>query len=72
MKPEHIPVMAREALDYLITGSGRVYIDCTVGMGGHAARILEATSPFATDSITLIISDFKPSFIPNIFKPPLD
>jgi 16S rRNA (cytosine1402-N4)-methyltransferase len=45
MKPEHIPVMAREVVDYVIAGSGRVYIDCTVGMGGHAARILEATSP---------------------------
>jgi len=45
MKPEHIPVMAREAIDYLITGNGGTYIDCTVGMGGHAARILEATSP---------------------------
>jgi 16S rRNA (cytosine1402-N4)-methyltransferase len=45
MKPEHIPVMAREAVDYLITGNGGIYIDCTVGMGGHAARILEATSP---------------------------
>lgn len=45
MKPQHIPVMAREAVDYLITGNDGVYIDCTVGMGGHAARILEATSP---------------------------
>ncbi len=45
MKPEHIPVMAREAIEYLITGSGGIYIDSTVGMGGHAARILEATSP---------------------------
>lgn len=45
MKPQHIPVMAREVVDYLITGNGGIYIDCTVGMGGHAARILEATSP---------------------------
>ncbi len=45
MKPEHIPVMAREVVDYLITGNDGIYIDCTVGMGGHAARILEVTSP---------------------------
>jgi len=45
MKPGHIPVMVREAIDYLITGTGEIYIDSTVGMGGHAARILEATSP---------------------------
>ncbi len=45
MKPQHIPVMAREVVDYLITGNGGIYIDCTVGMGGHASRILEATSP---------------------------
>jgi 16S rRNA (cytosine1402-N4)-methyltransferase len=45
MKPQHIPVMAREVVDYLIAGNGGIYIDCTVGMGGHASRILEATSP---------------------------
>lgn len=46
MKPRHIPVMAQEVINYLVTGNGGVYLDCTVGTGGHAAKILEATSPY--------------------------
>jgi 16S rRNA (cytosine1402-N4)-methyltransferase len=45
MKSRHIPVMVQEVIDYLITGDGGIYLDCTVGTGGHAASILEATSP---------------------------
>jgi len=41
----HIPVMAREVLDCLVPAPGRVYIDATLGAGGHAAAILEASSP---------------------------
>jgi len=43
--PEHIPVMAAEALSYLRPASGRTYLDCTVGSGGHAQLILEACAP---------------------------
>ena len=46
MKPRHIPVMVQEVIDYLITGNGGIYLDCTVGTGGHAAKILEVTSPY--------------------------
>ena len=45
MKPEHVPVMVQVVVDYLITGDGGVYLDCTIGAGGHAAEILKATSP---------------------------
>ncbi|MFC1718878.1 16S rRNA (cytosine(1402)-N(4))-methyltransferase RsmH, partial [Candidatus Poribacteria bacterium] len=45
MKPEHVPVMVQAVIDYLITEAGGVYLDCTVGAGGHAAEILKATSP---------------------------
>lgn len=41
----HIPVMPREALELLNVRRGGVYIDATVGLGGHAAAILEASAP---------------------------
>lgn len=42
----HVPVMEQEVIDYLITEGGKVYLDCTVGLGGYATRILEKTSPY--------------------------
>jgi len=37
----HKPVLLKEVLKLLITGGG-VYVDCTVGGGGHARGILES------------------------------
>lgn len=37
----HIPVLLKESLDLLIRGEGGIYVDCTVGLGGHAKGILE-------------------------------
>lgn len=45
MKPEHVPVMVQAVIDYLVAGDGGIYVDCTVGAGGHAKEILEATPP---------------------------
>ena len=42
---EHEPVMAEEALTLLAPQPGGVYCDATVGGGGHARRILEASRP---------------------------
>lgn len=39
--PVHIPVMVREALDFLQPAPGKVFVDATLGMGGHARAILE-------------------------------
>jgi 16S rRNA (cytosine1402-N4)-methyltransferase len=41
----HATVLADEAVRLLAPRSGEVYCDATVGGGGHAERILEASSP---------------------------
>jgi 16S rRNA (cytosine1402-N4)-methyltransferase len=38
---EHLPVLAAEALDLLAPGRGGLFVDATVGLGGHAAALLE-------------------------------
>ena len=41
----HLPVMVEEVLTSLDLRPGSSVVDCTVGGGGHADRLLEATSP---------------------------
>jgi len=38
----HVPVMAAEVLQYLRPERGGLFVDCTVGLGGHARALLEA------------------------------
>jgi 16S rRNA (cytosine1402-N4)-methyltransferase len=38
----HEPVMAEEIAGLLVNRSTRLVVDCTVGAGGHAARLLDA------------------------------
>lgn len=45
MSEEHIPVLLDEVLDLLQPRPGGLYIDGTVGAGGHAAGILEVSAP---------------------------
>ena len=42
---EHIPVMKSEVLDLLQCKPGGVYVDATIGLGGHAQGILEKIMP---------------------------
>src|SRR5262245_45126464 len=41
----HLPVMSDEVLRYLQPRSGGTFLDGTIGGGGHAAAILEASAP---------------------------
>jgi len=43
--PIHVPVLLEEASEGLQTKLGGRFIDCTVGLGGHAAAILSRISP---------------------------
>jgi len=37
----HVPVLTAESLQYLQPGHGGLFVDCTVGLGGHTRALLE-------------------------------
>jgi len=43
--PAHEPVMLRQAIEGLAVRPGGRYVDATIGAGGHARAILEASGP---------------------------
>jgi 16S rRNA (cytosine1402-N4)-methyltransferase len=40
--PEHVPVMVREVVTLLRPQQGGLFVDCTIGLGGHSRALLEA------------------------------
>jgi 16S rRNA (cytosine1402-N4)-methyltransferase len=42
MEPTHEPVMVAETIALLDPARGGLFVDCTVGLGGHARAVLEA------------------------------
>ena len=47
MRPEvrHVPVLLAEVLAVLRPGAGKIIVDCTVGLGGHASELLRRVGP---------------------------
>ena len=39
LSANHVPVLLKEAIDFLAVRRGGTYIDATVGMGGHSYEI---------------------------------
>lgn len=42
---KHIPVLLEEVIENLKPGPGKIFLDCTIGEGGHAEEILRQISP---------------------------
>ncbi|KPA11912.1 ribosomal RNA small subunit methyltransferase H [Candidatus Magnetomorum sp. HK-1] len=57
----HIPVLSHAVINYLNCQSGKTYVDCTLGGGGHSSLILESIIPDGR----LIAIDQDPAAIQN-------
>ncbi|MBI5059881.1 16S rRNA (cytosine(1402)-N(4))-methyltransferase RsmH [candidate division KSB1 bacterium] len=44
-RPYHEPVLALEAVNLLMTDASGIYVDATVGGGGHAALVIDRLAP---------------------------
>lgn len=58
--PPHIPVLFSQVLEVIRPVPGQVVVDCTVGLGGHSAAILERLGPPAAGG-RLIGIDLDPA-----------
>ena len=45
IRPYHVPVMLPEVLSVLVPTPGKVFLDCTLGGGGHGEALLERLTP---------------------------
>ena len=48
MEFKHIPVLFHEIMDIMAPKPGEVFVDCTLGGGGHSKGFLERISPDGT------------------------
>ena len=44
-KQRHVPVLLKEAIEYLQVRAGSTILDCTLGLAGHAAEIVKRLGP---------------------------
>ena len=82
-KEYHQPVLLDESIKYLITDLNGVYVDCTLGGGGHSKKILKQLAPggflvgIDTDSDALdyssnVLRKFNNKVLRQIFFDQLD
>lgn len=72
----HIPVLFNETMESLQIKPDGVYVDCTLGGGGHSRGILDQLGPAGSliafdqdaDAIKNIPEDERVTFIPNNFR----
>ena len=71
----HQPALLREAVEHLAVRSGGVYLDATVGEGGHAASVLRASAPSGVvvgidrDPRSLLRAETRLAHFPGSFIP---
>src|ERR1041384_7140332 len=58
--PRHTPVLLSQILEILSPRPGQIIVDCTLGLAGHSAAILERIRPTGQ----LIAIDFDPANLP--------
>ena len=81
MENYHTPVMVKQVIHFLEPETDRVYLDGTVGTGGHAEALLERSGPsgkvigFDADAETLGIArerlaeeESRLTFLPEQFQ----
>ena len=70
----HIPIMENEVVDYLVKDKDGIYVDCTVGFGGHSKKILNKLNdkgmligmdldPYALNKANKKLGDLNKQFI---------
>lgn len=74
MGAPHRPVLLRETLQFLAPERGTLFVDCTVGLGGHSQAILESSNETrvigidrdseALESASRRLAQFGPRFRP--------
>jgi 16S rRNA (cytosine1402-N4)-methyltransferase len=56
----HIPVLPTEVLELLSPKPGEVYVDCTAGLGGHAASVAAHLVAQGAPCGTIVLNDVDP------------